>query len=94
MKAHLSQVRASFEQVGDDEEIENKMHAIGRRSVALESKLMQLRRELQQDIESSKDMVRIHSPILSLLSISTYAQRRHSHLCDSPPHQCYPYSQY
>lgn len=58
MKDHISQVRTSFEQLGDDEAIENKMHAIGQRSVALESKLMQLRRELQQDIESSKDMVR------------------------------------
>ena len=57
MKAHISQVRNSFQQLGDDEAIENKMHAIGRRSVALESKLMQLRRELQQDIEGSKDMV-------------------------------------
>ena len=58
MKTHISQVRTSFQQLGDDEAIENKMHAIGRRSVALESKLMQLRRELQKDIEGSKDMVR------------------------------------
>ena len=57
MKTHISQVRSTFEQLGDDEAIESKMHSIGRRSVALESKLMQMRRELQADIEGSKDMV-------------------------------------
>jgi len=77
MQAHLSQVRSSFEQLGDDEAIENKMHAIGRRSVALESKLMQLRRELQQDIEGSKDMVRnnvlfLHNVLFILFSMLLY----------------------